>query len=260
MILTGELIQAVEAIVKQAGTIVLTYFGKPLERKEKKDAGFVTIADLESERYLMAALQQLLPQASFFAEESGKNGDAPYCWVIDPLDGTTNFAHQIPYFCISVALTYEGTPVLGIVYDPLRDELFCAQRDKPTLCNGKPVAVNQPENLNQALILVGVPYQKGEAYVQTIETVKRLSAQIVDFRHLGAIALEQAYVACGRADGIFFRRLGWWDIAAGLLLIKQAGGKVSTFQGTMLTQNYRSFVGGHPEIHAKLRLLLPTDT
>lgn len=203
---------------------------------------------------------KLLPHASFFAEESGQNGDAPYCWVIDPLDGTTNFAHKIPYFCISVALTFQGVSVLGVIYDPLRDELFSVQQGKPAMCNGKPIAVNCPANLSDAFLFVGLPYSKGIAYQQTVKTVERLADKVFALRHLGAIALDQAYVACGRTDGLFFRDLGWWDIAAGMLLIQEAGGAVTTFEGTVPTKNYRSYVAAHPKIHEKLRLLLPTDT
>src|SRR3989304_6616926 len=149
-----------EPILRHAGEILLSYWGKPLTRQEKPDSGFVTEADLASEKYLVEALKRLLPTADFYTEENGKFGsnDSGYQWVIDPLDGTTNFAHGIPYFCISVALVYHDKPVCGAIYAPLQDEFFFAQEGKGAFLNDRAIQVSAPKPLSEALVAVGLPY------------------------------------------------------------------------------------------------------
>ncbi|MBI2775025.1 inositol monophosphatase [Candidatus Dependentiae bacterium] len=292
MEIAQRVIDETRAAVKQAGQLLLTFYGKKLEIHDKDQAGFATNADMASEKFLIAALEKILPRASWLAEEEGfspgapekqfshsvndsspaffgdkeegfspggKSGNNELCWVIDPLDGTTNFARQIPYFCVSVALTSQGHPILGIVYDPLRDELFVAQQGKPTTLNGKPVAVSRVQTLDKAMVFFGLPYTKGKAHSDTLKTADALAPKIFAYRHLGAIALEQAYVACGRADGLFFQELGWWDIAAGMLLIQEAGGTVTTYHGTVPTADYRSYLAGNTEIYRQLMLYLAQE-
>lgn len=227
-------------IQERAGEILLAYFKGSYAFHEKREGGLVTDADLASEKFLIDELSKLLPQAAFHSEESGKSGTGDYCWVIDPLDGTTNFAHGIPFFCISVALTFKDDPIIASIYDPLREEFFYAEKGERATLNGKPIKVASPDLKNQRL-LIGLPIIHNEPCLKLLTDlgVKNYSA-----RYFGAAALECAYVACGRLDAILFNQLAWWDIAAGMLLIQEAGGIVTDFEGNQVREVWVSFVGG----------------
>jgi myo-inositol-1(or 4)-monophosphatase len=248
-----------QPIIQEAGAILVSYFGKKdLAIRSKQYKGIVTEADIASETFLKEKLGALLPQASFFAEESGPTGDTSsgYCWVIDPLDGTTNFAHRLPYFCISVALTYQNKPVWGCVYQPLLDEFFHAAKDEGAYLNGKPIFVSHEKQLAKSLIVIGLPYRKNKLYRELLTGLNRLAPITYAIRHMGAAALDLAYLADGRMDGIFFEGLEWWDVAAGMLLIKEAGGKVTDFEGKEIGPTYISCVAATPELYTHLIPLL----
>ncbi|MCX5922537.1 MAG: inositol monophosphatase family protein [Candidatus Dependentiae bacterium] len=256
-----DLALEVAPILKKAGALVLSYFHKNLTRTEKFDhgasSGFVTEADLASEQYLIEQLRGVIPEAHVFAEESGNVGEkSDYCWVIDPLDGTTNFAHGLPYFCISVGLTCKDKPVFGMIYQPLTDELFYATVGKGAFVNGVRLATSQ-EALNKSVIAIGLPYAKNTAYAHLLEKAPFIARQVYAIRHFGAVALDIAYVASGRLEGVVFEDLGWWDVAAGIVLVHEAGGFSSDFEGIEVGPAYRSFLAaGNPEVYKKLFLLL----
>ena len=244
-----------EPVIRQAGVILLSYYGKELRRQEKKDHGFVTEADRASEDYLINKLAKILPEASFFAEESGQSGDSDYCWVIDPLDGTTNFAHKLPYFCIAVALTYKGKPDIAIIYQPLTNELFFAEQGKGAFLNGEKIEISLPKHFNNSLIAMGLPYQSRKRS-QLLHKAEQIAQQAYGVRHFGAIALDLAYVACGRLDGLFFTYLAWWDVAAGMLLITQAGGVITDFSGQLLSKDYTSCIAGSKMVYSQMFTIL----
>ncbi|HZW60977.1 MAG TPA: inositol monophosphatase family protein [Candidatus Babeliales bacterium] len=241
--------------MKSAGQLLLTFFDKPLTRIQKPNAGIVTEADVVSERYLIEQLSKLMPHAAFFAEESGEHGQGDYCWVIDPLDGTTNFARGIPYFCISVALTYKGEPIVSAIYQPILKELYSACKGKGAFLNGTKIAVSDVPYEKSAL-LIGLPYTKRAWYMAMIRDIAAVGPETFALRHMGAAALDLAYVAAGRLDGSFFAGLGWWDVAAGMLLVTEAGGMVSDFQGKRVDQNYSSCLAAGPEVYTRLLPLL----
>jgi myo-inositol-1(or 4)-monophosphatase len=244
---------AVELIIRQAGDLLLSYRFKQLPRTEKKDAGFVTEADRATEQFLIKNLSRLAPEIGFFAEETGKtNGGNDYCWVIDPLDGTTNFSYGVPHFCISVALTHRDMPVIGFVYQPLLNELFFAQKGKGAFLNGKPIAVSKTKSLEDSFLLFCTPYGKNDEAKKLFKSTLELSQQAYSLRLLGAMALDQCYVACGRFDGIFTQELAWWDIAAGMLIIQEAGGIVSDFKGNGVGPDFRTYVAGGREVQRLL--------
>lgn len=246
----------IEPILKHAGQIVLSEFRKPIPWHEKKNAGIVTAADLASESFLKKELEKIIPGAAIIAEESGLQKGSEYCWVIDPLDGTTNFAQGFPYFCISIGLTYKDEPVWAGIYQPILEEFFWAIKGKGAFCNKAPISVNRTESLSKSIIAVGVPYPKDGYYKQIIRALELITPKIDAFRHMGAVALDQAYVASGRFDGVFFSELGWWDIAAGLLLIQEAGGVVTTFEGGPINRHYKTYIGAGPQIHQELMRLI----
>lgn len=252
-----DLVHRVKPIIKEAGDLLLSFYHKRLTWKEKGgDNGFVTEADIASEQFLIKSLTPIIPQASFFAEESGKKGENDYCWVIDPLDGTTNFAHNLPYFCISVALTYKKVPVFGMIYQPLLNELFYAQQGKGAWFNDQPLKLKEMP-FEKSLIAIGLPYAKNERYAYILENTWAISRQAYAIRHFGAVALDIAYVAAGRLDGVIFSDLGWWDVAAGIAILEEAGGKITDFEGKMVGPEYQSFIGaGNETVHQRLKLLL----
>jgi myo-inositol-1(or 4)-monophosphatase len=226
-----------DPIVRKAGELLLSYYGTDLELTEKKDRSFATPADLTSENYLKQALWGLLPEAKILAEESGVGepgvGRGDYCWVIDPLDGTNNFARNISYFCVSVALTYKSKPVVGIIFDPVHDELFFAQQGRGAICNGKIMHVSNPEDsgtgsniISGKLIALGLPHDR-VARIPLARLADQLAYQAAGIRYMGSAALDLAYVACGRFDGAALNAYYWWDVAAGILLVQEAGGMVT---------------------------------
>jgi len=247
-----------ESILRQAGEILLDYFNTDFTVKKKPQAGLVTDADFASEKFIKAALADLVPGAAMLAEESGQSGSSDYCWVIDPLDGTNNFAHGLPYFCVSIALTYKGVPQIGGIYQPLLKELFYAQKNGGATLNGRPTKVSALPDLSESTILVGLPYAKDEAYKNILSKLQIIGPDSYSIRHMGAAALDCAYVASGRLDAVFFANLKWWDAAAGVLLIQEAGGIATDFNGQPVDKDYRSFVAANPDLHAQLRQILAT--
>lgn len=251
-----------EPIIKEAGKILLGYFGHRLERTYKENGrhGFVTKADLASEQFLKDSLHRIMPEASFIAEESGASGgNNDYRWVIDPLDGTTNFTCGLPYFCISVALTYQDVPQVAAVYYPLLDEFFYAEQGKGALLNGKKISVSSPESLKRAVIGVGIPDPWHERpYI--INIAQQVAKQVQAIRHLGAAALDLANVAAGRLDGIVFSKLEWWDVAAGILLVQEAGGMVTDFSKQPMKPGYTSCVAGQKQVWQELLAIVTPNT
>ncbi|MCA9769805.1 inositol monophosphatase [Candidatus Dependentiae bacterium] len=256
--IVSTLAHTVKPVMNEAGSLLLFYFNTTLNVREKKKHGLVTQADIEAELFLIEELGKIIPHASFFAEESGRSGlsTSEYCWVIDPLDGTTNFIHRLPYFCISVALTHNDVPIWGGIYVPITQEFFYAYQDGPAYCNGRQIVISDQHVLEKSVIVVGLPYVKDEYFTNMLDNIRRIAPKTYAFRHLGAAALDTAYVASGRLDGMFFTNLSWWDIAAGLLIIKQAGGIVTDFQGNFIDKDYQSFVAAGPETHKQLLVLL----
>jgi len=244
----------VESIVREAGDLLLSYFKNGISYKYKVGQGLVTEADLQSEKFLIDKLSQLLPQASLYAEESGAQGNSSFCWVIDPLDGTTNFVHNIPYFCISVALTKNNKPILGLVYQPFLNEMFSAVKGKGAFLNNCPISVSATEALDQMFLVVGIPYDKTAPYLQEfVKYMPKLIEKTFAFRHFGAVALDMAYVASGKCDAILFEDMFWWDFAAGSLLIQEAGGVVSDFSGGDITLDSKTLIGSNEAMHQVLR-------
>jgi len=253
----GLLAVHIDPIIKDAAKIVLSYYQRITNYHEKETGGLVTQADLESEKFLSTALSELVPGSGVFGEESGENdGTNDYTWVIDPLDGTTNFVHGLPYFCISVALTYKGKPQIGVVYNPLTEEYFSAIRGQGAYLNGKKIEMSRTSKVENSLIMIGLPYSRQERFKQMMRIVENISLKVYAFRHFGAAALDQAYLAAGRLDGVVLNELGWWDVAAGILLIEEAGGMVTDFEQNPIDKRYKSFIAAGKELYPQLLELI----
>lgn len=217
---------------REAGQILLEKFGRKINIAKKGDIDLVTEADLASEKSIIERIKSYYPKHSILAEESGeaivKGGDSSWKWIIDPLDGTTNFAHGYPCWCVTLALEHDGEIVIGVTFDPTRNELFAAEKGNGATLNNKPIRVSETEKLSEALIITGFPYD----FKQREDFAKHLTQFLLKSRGVrrdGSAAIDMAYVACGRFDGFWEEGLNPWDVAAGTLLIEEAGGRVSYY-------------------------------
>lgn len=220
---------------KAAARIQLKHFGK-IDSFSRKEFFYniVTKADKECEEKIISIIKKAFPEHSILAEESGKHEvgkDSNFCWIIDPLDGTTNFSHGFPHFCVSIALLKNTEPILGIVFDPCLKELFIAEKGKGAFLNKKRLHVSKKNNLNDCLVSTGFWYDRGKYLDLNLENVRNIMRETQGVRRAGAAALDLAYVAAGRLDAHWEFNLQPWDTAAGALMIREAGGKITNAEG-----------------------------
>jgi myo-inositol-1(or 4)-monophosphatase len=219
-----------------AGVVLQDYLGK-LENaitEKGRPGDLVTIADKASEQVILEVLGRHFPQHSILAEESGKlgNQDNEFLWAIDPLDGTTNYAHQYPCFAVSIGLLINGVPKVGVIYDPFRDELFRAAAGLGATRNRRPIQVSQTAELSKSLLVSGFAYDRRETADNNYAEFCHLTHLTQGVRRDGAAALDLAYVACGRVDGYWERGIAPWDVVAGIILVQEAGGNVTAYDGS----------------------------
>ena len=201
-----------------------------VEKKQAHD--YVSYVDKESEKFIVTNLHELLPQAGFIAEEgTGSLTTQPYCWVVDPLDGTTNFIHDNAPYCVSIALRDKDELLIGVVYEVCRNELYSTYKGAPSLLNGKEIQVSDVNKLDDAFIAIGLPYNVEKYKSTAIHLIESLYGNVCGTRLQGAAAAELCYVAAGRFDVRIEAFLGPWDVAAGALILKNAGGKITDFAG-----------------------------
>ena len=219
-----------------AGKSIMRFYSR-LENLKIQEKGFndyVSEADQESEKIITTALMKAYPKYKVTAEESGSNLiESEYEWIIDPLDGTTNFIHGIPQFAVSIGLCKNKIPILGVIYDPFKNELFTAEEGKGALMNDKKIRVSTAKSIKTSVFGTGIPYRKKDhtgVYIETLKTL--MDAKCGSIRRLGAAALDLSYVACGRLDGFWEFNLKPWDIAAGSIIVTEAGGFISDINNT----------------------------
>ncbi|HEY0461744.1 MAG TPA: inositol monophosphatase family protein [Pyrinomonadaceae bacterium] len=240
---------------RAAGQILLEKYGRKINISKKGDINLVTEADLASEKLIIERIRSYYPKHAILAEESGNavllDGTNKFKWIIDPLDGTTNFAHGYPCFCVTIALEHDGEIVVGVTFDPTRSELFAAEKGKGATLNNKPIRVSETESLSEALIVTGFPYNFKEK--------ANFGRHLTDFllhsrgvRRDGSAAIDMAYVACGRFDGFWEEGLNPWDVAAGYLLIEEAGGQVTFYNGDRYDIYSPPIVGSNGLIHREM--------
>ena len=224
---------AVEA-AREAGTFLKMNVGKirQVEYKQGEERNLVTEIDKKAEQLIMEKIRQRYAHHDFLGEESGSHlTNSDYKWIVDPLDGTTNFTHGLPIFCTSIALEYKGEVVLGAIYDPSADELFTAEKGKGAYLNNRRIHVSQARRLMESLIVTGFPYDIKENPYNAVEHFSNFLMQCQAVRRLGSAALDLSYVACGRFDGFWEVTLNPWDMAAGVLFVQEAGGTFTNFRG-----------------------------
>lgn len=228
-----------------------------LQVVEKSPNEFVTQVDKAAEAAIIEVIRDHHPDHAILAEESGATGDHEYQWIIDPLDGTTNYLHGFPVFSVSIAVARRGEIEHGVVYDPLRQEIFTASRGQGAQLDGRRIRVSKRTTLQQSLVATGFPYRANlehlERYLNMLRAVMLESSGV---RRPGSAALDLCYVAAGRVDAFFELGLSKWDIAAGSLIIREAGGRISDFQGRDTYLDSGNVVAGNPKTYAALSKLL----
>lgn len=216
-----------------SGAALRKFWGKLTTIEEKQPGDIVTEADKESERVLMNKIHSRFPDHGILSEESGAIGaqEGEYLWVIDPLDGTTNYSHQYPYFCVAIALLHRGEPIVGVVFHPIYNELFVGIKGGGATLNGQPIRVSKIDRLNRGLLATGFPYNRNKTADNNYLEFTHLTSLTQGVRRQGSAALDMANVACGRLDGFWECGLNPWDTAAGIVLVEEAGGKVTNYKG-----------------------------
>jgi myo-inositol-1(or 4)-monophosphatase len=228
---SSEFLPAMTEIAREAGCLLMGYFAKRVKIEYKGDVDLVTEADRASEQRILERIRARWPQHNILAEEGGgSESGSDYRWYVDPLDGTTNFAHSFPVFCVSLGLEHKGERIAGVVYDPTRNELFSAEKGGGAFLNGSAIQVSKVGNLAEALVATGFPSHKRHKN-PNIHFYHQITLRTHGVRRAGSAALDLCYVACGRYDGYWEFNLNPWDTAAGTLLVEEAGGKISDFRG-----------------------------
>ena len=228
------------------------YVGRDLGITTKStDIDLVTRADKESEARIREVLLTAYPDHVVLGEEEGQDGDAPYRWIVDPLDGTLNYAHGFPFYCVSIGLEIDGQLEVGVVLDSFRHELFTATRGGGAYLNGAPIAVTQETELRKSMLATGFAYNADTA-ADNVSVFGRMMGRCRALRRPGAAALDLAYVACGRLDGFWDLKLNAWDVAAGVLLVGEAGGRVSGAEGRPYRLGDGALVASNGPLHSAL--------
>ena len=238
-----------------AGAVLQSYFGNLESVEEKGRPGdLLTDADKAAEAVILEILHRHFPEHAILAEESGQLGEQenPYLWAIDPLDGTTNFAHQYPFFSASIGLLIAGIPQVGAIFDPFHNELFRAAKGLGATRNRRPIRVSQTPELSKSLLVTGFAYDRRQTNDNNYAEFCHLTHLTQGVRRSGSASLDLAHVACGRLDGYWERGLSPWDITAGIVLVEEAGGKVTAYNGSPLQINSGRILATNGWIHNSL--------
>lgn len=244
----------IELLARQAGEILRTGFGQAHTIRHKGRIDLVTEVDGRSEEYLLGQIRARYPDHSLYAEESGQHtGASSACWYIDPLDGTTNFAHGLPIFSVSIGYAENGIVRLGVVYDPIHEEMYTAERGRGSWLNGQPLHISPTTELIDSLLVTGFPYDGWTTGRNNLDNFIRFSKLCQGVRRLGSAALDLCYVAGGRLDGYWEMYLAPYDVAAGSLVLSEAGGMVTDLQGgNAFLQPPSSILAAGPALHAQM--------
>ena len=254
MATASNLIQVMIDATRKAGRKLARDFGEvaELQVSKKGPADFVSAADMKAEQVLVEELSRLRPGYGFLAEERGavEGTDKSHRWIIDPLDGTTNFLHAIPHYCISVALEREGELVAGVIHNPATNEIFWAEKGKGAFLNNeKRLRVAARKHLDESVLATGIPFLGKPGHGQFLKELHQITQRVAGVRRFGSAALDLAYVAAGRFDGFWERDLKPWDMAAGALMVLEAGGRVTTADGEPYRSESTTILAANTDIH-----------
>jgi len=244
----------IEALARSAGEILRAGFGRQHQVLNKGEIDLVTEVDRQSEVFLIGEINRRYPGHRILAEESGGQAGEDCClWYIDPLDGTVNYAHGVPIFAVSIALQVDGVLKFGVIYDPIQNECFTAERGRGAWLNGEPVHVSNTQDLIQSLLVTGFPYDVRENPDNNLDHYAQFTLLTQGVRRYGSAAIDLCYVACGRLDGFWELRLSPWDVAAGGLIALEAGARVTDIRGgAEFIREAGSILAAPPAIHAAM--------
>ena len=247
-----EFVPAISEIAREAGALLMGYFHRRVKIEYKGDVDLVTEADRQSEALILSRIREQWPSHDVMGEEGSRiQTGSDYLWYIDPLDGTTNFAHGFPVFCVSIALEHKGIRVAGAVFDPTRDELFAAELGRGAYLNHNRIAVSKIDNLAECLVATGFPSHKRHKN-PNIFFYHQITLRTHGVRRAGSAALDLCSVAAGRVDGFWEFNLNPWDTAAGVLIAEEAGGRVSRFDGSYFQIDSRETLASNGLVHNAL--------
>ncbi len=251
---TVKFLDAAWRAADSAGTLIRESWLQPKEIDYKGVIDLVTSVDRASERKIVEIIRRHFPDHSILAEEDTdyKGAQSKYLWIIDPLDGTTNFVHSYPQFCVSIALERDREAILGLVYDPLRRECFRALKGEGATLNGDPIRVSTVAQLNDALLATGFPYDRRENADYYLTFFKAFLTRSQGIRRAGAAALDLCYLACGRIDGFWELKLRPWDVAAGALIVAESGGRLTDFSGNEFSIRGNETLASNGAIHDEM--------
>ena len=244
---------------KEAGKIILHYYSKNVNARSKENTyDLVTKADIASDNKIISIIKNRFPDHSLLTEESGEEiHNSDYCWIIDPLDGTNNFYHKFPMFCVSIALYKKGKPLIGVVFDPLKNEFFCAEKNEGAYLNNKKIKVSNANTLKKSLLALGFYYERGLLMRKSLGQMKKFFYENVHgIRRTGSAALDLCYTACGRLDGYWELKLNPWDYAAGSLILTEAGGRITDIQGKRYHLMMGNVAASNGKIHRHMIRIL----
>ena len=248
-------------LARRSGVLLKEKFNQKHEIHYKGEINLVTEADKKSEDLIIAAISQKFPHHGILSEESPViTGVGKLRWIIDPLDGTTNYAHGYPVFCVSIALENEGTIVLGVIYDPMREEMFVAVRGGGLYLNEKKLRVSDVSDLSRSLLVTGFPYDIRESKDNNLNFFNAMAINVQAIRRAGAAALDLAYLAAGRFDGFWELKLKPWDTAAGCLMVEEAGGVISDIAGSKWHLQSPNLLASYGLIHQQMISVLSSKS
>lgn len=253
------IMEVATAAAYQSAQVLQNYLGGSYEIRKKSEKDLVTEADTASERVIRRTITRTFPQHSILAEESGLHAGSSDCmWIVDPLDGTTNFAHQLDVFCISIAFAHKGTIVAGVVLNPISGELFSAATHSGAKLNGQPIRISATAHISESLLATGFPYDKVAHMDTLMARFKTFLGACQGIRRMGSAALDLCFLACGRFDGYWEQNLKPWDTAAGMLIVNEAGGRVSDFSNQPFGIEKKEILATNGRIHADMLAVLQT--
>lgn len=254
--MTTSYVAAIEAIAREAGALLKDFFSRHIGFEYKGDVDLVTEADRSSEKLITARIREQFPDHDILGEEGARRetGSA-FRWYVDPLDGTTNFAHRFPVFCVSIGLEHKGDLIAGVIYDPTRDECFAAEQGSGAFLNGARMSVSKTRHLSESLLATGFPSHKRHKN-PNIHFYHQVTLRSHGVRRAGSASLDLANVASGRVDGFWEFNLNPWDTAAGVVLVREAGGTVTRYDGSPFNIDSRETLASNGIIHEELRSLM----
>jgi myo-inositol-1(or 4)-monophosphatase len=257
-----ELKEVLMQATKEAGGIIQDYFQGSFKVDNKEGINnLVTEVDTAAEKRIIDIIKEHFPGHSIISEETGEQmQDSPYQWIIDPIDGTVNFAHGIPICCVSIGLLYQEEMILGAVYNPMMNELFFAEKGKGATLNGSRISVSGKRDFKRACLVTGFPYKWPDATEHPVKVFERFILEGLPVRRLGSAAIDLCWVACGRFDGFWEYNLSSWDIAAGYLIVQEAGGRITDFSGSAYSVFDKETLATNGHIHEDMLKLITNKT